>query len=176
MSEQKHQGFLSDLFREEWQLVPRLLRVFRFDSKVFREIEEDPNAIPGAFAVVLATSVLSGLGQPSIASVFLGIAGALIVWALSSALIWGGAALLVGGADYSRLLRCLGFAYGWNAVGLLGFLPFLGPVFQWAGLGLWGAALVVATREALRSTTNQALVICSVALVLPVVALFGLFR
>ncbi|MEE8557833.1 MAG: hypothetical protein V3T14_08100 [Myxococcota bacterium] len=176
MPERKHHGFLSELLREEAQLVPRLLRVFRFDSSVFREIEEDPNAIPGAFAVVLATSVLSGLGHPSVASVFLGIAGALIVWALSSALVWGGAALVLGGADYSRLLRCLGFAYAWNALALGGFLPFLGPVFQWAGLGLWAAALVLATREALRSTTSQALVICAVALALPVAVLFGLFR
>jgi hypothetical protein len=173
----ENEGFLAELLREEARLLPRLAEVFRFHTDVYREIEEDPNAIPGAFAVVLATSILAGLGQGTIAGIFLGVAGALVVWAFSSALVWVAAIPVLGRtADYAILLRCLGFAYAWNSLAILGFLPLIGILFQWGALGLWGASLVLATEQALGSTRQQAIGICILALGIPVLLLFGVFR
>jgi hypothetical protein len=171
------EGVLAELLREEARLLPRLSGVFRFDPAVYREIEEDANAIPGAFAVVLVTSVLSGLGQTSLAGIFLGIAGALLVWGIASTLVWAAAGVVLGRVpDYARLLRCLGFAYAWNALSIGSFLPGLGALLVWAGFLLWAAALVLATREALQATQQQAILICLVALVLPLMVLLGVLR
>jgi hypothetical protein len=52
--------------------------------------------------------------------------------------------------------------------------PVIGPLFAWAGVLLSLASLVVATREVLATDTTRALVICVIALGLPVTALFGL--
>jgi hypothetical protein len=173
----RREGVLADLLREEARLFPRLVGVFRFDAAVYREIEADANAIPGAFAVVFATAVLAGLGQASPAAIFLGIAGAVLVWGLSSALVWLAGAIVLGRVpDYARLLRCLGFAYAWNGLALAGFLPWIGSLIQWAGFLLWAAALVLATREALQATQRQAILICLVALALPIALFVGVLR
>jgi hypothetical protein len=170
----EHAGLLRKLLREEERLIPRLTGVFLFDVTVYREIEEDPDALPGAFAVVLVSSVLSGLGYLQLELIFLGIAWSVLLWGLCSALVWATAALVLGRVpDFSRLLRCLGFAYGWMAFSVLGFLPWIGGLFEWAAVLAWAAAVVVATREALRLSQNQVFLICVVALVLPLVLLFG---
>jgi hypothetical protein len=94
---------------------------------------------------VLGASLLAGLGQGTIAGIFLGVAGALVVWAFSSALVWMAAIPVLGRtADYAIVLRCLGFAYAWNSLAILGFLPLIG--------------------------------ICVLALGIPVLLLFGVFR
>ena len=43
-------------------------------------------------------------------------------------------------------MRCLGFAYAWNALGIGSSLPGIGPLFEWAALGLWAYALFQAAR------------------------------
>lgn len=168
---------IGELLREEARLLPRLADVLRFRGAIYREIEEDPNAIPGAFAVVLMSSLLAGLGQATIAGLFLGVAGALTVWALSSGLVWLSATLILGRRpDYARLLRALGFAYAWNGLGILGFLPYVGTFIEWAAFLLWGASLVLATEPAVGCTRRQAMGITVLALSIPVAVLLGLFR
>jgi hypothetical protein len=167
-------SILGRLLREEEQLIPRLKGVFSFDAAVYREIEEDQDALPGAFTVVLVTSVLIGLGYMRLELVFLGIAWALILWGLCSALVWATAALVLSRVpDFAPLLRCLGFAYAWMALSVLGFLPGIGGLIEWLAVLAWAGAVVVATREALSVTRNQVFVICVVALLVPLVLLFG---
>jgi hypothetical protein len=167
-------GILPELLREEAQLIPRLRGVLRFDASVYRGIEADPNAIPPAFTVVLAASFLSGLGRTSLAGIFLGIALAVLFWGLCSALIWAVAAAVLGRVpDYARLVRCLGFAYAWNALSIFALLPWIGSLIEWAAALLWTASAVVATREALETTPNQVFLICALALAVPLVV-FGL--
>jgi hypothetical protein len=166
-------GILTELLREEARLIPRLKGVFRFDAAVYREIETDPNAIPGAFTVVLAASLLAGLGRSSLAGIFLGVAGAVLFWVLCSALIWAVAAVVLGRIpDYARLVRCLGFAYAWNALSICALLPWVGSLIEWAAALLWTASAVVATQEALETTPNQVFLICVLALALPLLV-FG---
>ncbi len=167
-------GILTELLREEARLIPRLRGVFRFDASVYREIEKDPNAIPAAFTVVLAASVLAGFGRTSLAGIFLGVALAVLFWGLCSALIWAVAAVVLGRVpDYARLVRCLGFAYAWNALWICALLPWIGSLFEWAAALLWTASAVVATREALQITANQVFLICVLSLAAPLVV-FGL--
>ncbi len=169
--------FLTELLRVERRLVPRLAGVLRFDEAIYREIDEDPNAVPGAFAVVLASSIFVGLGQASLPGMFLGIVGALFAWVLSSALVWGAAALVLDGRpDYARLLRCLGFAYAWNALAIGTFVPVLGVLIEWAALALWGLSLVLAARAALHTSMRQSIGICAAAVLVPITLLFWIFR
>jgi len=149
--------------------------VIRFDSRVYGEIQGDAHAIPQAIAVVIVTSVLTGLGQISLPLIFLWTALAMLNWLVVTALIWAVGQLAVESSpDYGRLLRATGFAYAWFAL-LVGYsLPLVGPLFAWAGVALSFASLVIATREVLATETPRAFAICVIALGLPVTALFWL--
>jgi hypothetical protein len=106
--------------------------------------------------------------------IFLGIAWAVVLWGLCSALVWATATLVLDPVpEFARLLRCLGFAYGWMALSVFGFLPAIGGLIEWVAVLAWAAAVVVATREALEASRNQVFLICVVALVVPLVVLFG---
>jgi hypothetical protein len=167
-----HPGSLRNLLREELRLLPLLAGVFRFDPAAYDEIARSAHAIPAAFAVVIATALVWGIGQTSPALVFLWIAGAVLVWSVSTALVWAVGALYVPErAEYSKLLRCLGFAFAWNALQIGSGLPFIGWLFQWAALVLWGASMVLATRQVLALTTGQAAAVCAAALAVPLLLL-----
>jgi len=166
---------LSVLFRAERRLADRLQGVIRFDPAIYREIQSDVHAIPQSIAVVVVTSVLAGLGRNSMPLIFLWTSLAMLQWLVVTALIWAVGRLVVeGGADYGRLLRCTGFAYAWFAL-LVGYsLPLVGPLFAWTGVLLSLASLVIVTREVLATDTARAFAICTIALGLPVTALFWL--
>lgn len=167
-----HRGPVSELLQADGRLLKRLSGVFRLDPDVYREIEQDPMAIPQSFAVVIGTVLLAGLGQSSIAGIFLWIAGALFLWMMAVAMIWGVGLILVGEAsDYTRLLRCLGFAYAWFAL-LLGYaLPWIGWLFGWSAVGLALTSFMLATRQVLRVSTGKAVAICVIALGLPLLVI-----
>ena len=165
---------LSVLFRVERRLSERLQGVIRFDPAVYRELQADPHAIPQAIAVVIATSLLIGLGRNRLSLVFLWTAFAMLNWVLITALIWAVGRLLVERADYARLLRCTGFAYAWFALLVGASLPLIGPLFSWAGVLLSFASLVIATREVLATDGTRAFAICALALGLPLMSLFWL--
>ncbi len=166
--EQKRPGALAELLHPDGRLLARLRGVFRFDPDVYREVQADLGAIPQAFAVVIGTAVLTGIGQGSFAGLFLATAVVIALWLIVTGLIFAVSVLWVqSAADYFRLLRCNGFAYAWFAL-LLGYdLPFVGPLFGWAGVGLSLASLVVATRSVLDCSSARALGICAIALGLP---------
>lgn len=166
-------GYLSELLSSEKQLVERLIRVFRFDASVYAEIERDFHAIPQAIVVVMVTAVLFGLGQGSVPGALFGVAGGIIVWLVVSALVWAVGLLFTGQpADYTRLLRGLGFAFAWNAVQLGSSLPLVGGLFRWGGVLCWAVSLVIATRQGLELSTARATLICLIALCTPFVLLW----
>jgi hypothetical protein len=174
-SERSRDSALSVLFRGERRLAERLQGVIRFEPAIYREIQADVHAIPQAIAVVIASSVLAGLGRNSLPLVFLWTALAMLNWGVVTALIWAVGRLAVEGeVDYARLLRATGFAYAWFAL-LVGYsLPLVGPLFAWAGVLLSFASLVIATREVLATGTPRAFAICVLALGLPLIALLWL--
>jgi hypothetical protein len=169
------QGVIAALLERERRLIPRLEGVARFDGAIYREIENDPHAIPQAIAVVVATAVVAALGQGSLVSVFLGLGLVIVLWMAATGLIWAVGRGAVGAPiDFSKLLRCTGFAYAWSALLLFAGLPILGTVFAWAAVGLTLASFVVSTREVLEIDTSRALMICGVALGVPVIVLLWL--
>ncbi|MFQ5699270.1 MAG: hypothetical protein ACE5IL_13425 [Myxococcota bacterium] len=149
-------------------LVGRLERVMRMDSSVYSEIQADPGTLPQAFVVVLGTAVLIGVGQGSPAAVFLGIAGALGSWGLSTLLIWlAGTLVSESEAVYSELLRCAGFAFAWNSLGIAASLPWIGGLAEWAGLLLWTGSLFLAARAVFSLSPARTGVMCALAVGLP---------
>jgi hypothetical protein len=169
MSSEHSPTSLSAIFGAEGQLLSRLLRVFQLDDSVYAEIQDDVAAIPQAFVIVIATSVLVGLGQASLHGMFLGIASACVLWLVATGLLWLAGSIVVGDrTDYVPLLRCTGFAYAWFSLMLFGSLPLVGWIVGWAAVALCFTSLVIATRRILETTTGQALGICAVALGLPV--------
>jgi hypothetical protein len=176
-SDSRSEGALAQLLQPERRLLLRLRSVFRLDPQVYEEIQADPAAIPQAFALVIITSILAGLGQGSIPGLFLGIVLAIVIWLVVTLLVWAVAVVWVRtDLDYSRLLRCTGFAYAWFAL-LIGYsLPFIGWLFGWSALGFCLASLVLAIRQVLQVYTWQALAICSSALGTPLLLLWWISR
>jgi Yip1 domain len=168
-------GVIGALLERERRLVPRLEGVLRFRREIYREIGSDPHAIPQSLAVVIATAVLAALGQGSLVSIFAGLFGVIVVWMAATGLIWAVGRMAVGApVDFSRLLRCSGFAYAWFALLLFSGLPILGPFFAWAAVLLSLASLVVATSEVLDTDSGRAVLICAVALGVPLLVLLWL--
>lgn len=165
-------GALAQLLHPERRLLARLRAVLRLDASVYDEIQGDLAAIPQAFALVIGTSILTGAGQ-GFPGAFLGIVITIAVWLVATFLIWAvGALWLRPDVDYSRLLRCTGFAYCWFAL-LIGYgLPFVGWVFGPSAVALCFTSLVLATRSVLRVSTQRALVACAIALGTPLALLW----
>ncbi|MFI5317140.1 MAG: hypothetical protein ACHQ6T_15675 [Myxococcota bacterium] len=165
-------GLIGALLERERRLIPRLEGVLRFERAIYREIAGDPHAIPQSVAVVFGTAVLAALGQGSIVSIFVGLGGVIVVWMAATGLIWAVArGVTRAPIDFSRLLRCSGFAYVWFALLLFAGAPAVGWLFAWAALGLSLASLVVATREVLEIDSGRAALVCAVALGVPIAVL-----
>ncbi len=174
--EPKPAGLLAELVHPEGRLLPRVLGVFRLDPNTYSEIAKDPGSIPQAFAVVIATSVLVGLGSGSMAGIFIGVAWSIVVWLVVAALVWGAGALVVGErSEYAPLLRCLGFAYAWFSLFIGYELPLVGFLFGWGAVSLCLVSNVLAVRQVMRVTTEESAALCALALGLPLVVLWLLF-
>lgn len=169
---QERRGLLAELAHAEARFLPRVWGVLRFDPEAYVEIDADSGAIPQAFAVVIATSVLIGLGRGSLGGLFLGIAASLAFWLLGAALIWGVATVANEDVAFPRLMRCLGFAYAWFALLIGSSLPWIGFLFAWGAVGAAFTSLVLATRCVTGSTTRHAAGVCAAALGGPIVLLW----
>lgn len=173
-SDSSHRAF-SDLLHPEQRFIARLRGVLRFEREIWAEIQADPRAIPQAFAVVIAAALLAGIGQPSLALVFLAMAGFLVTWFVITIFVWTIATFAVDEeVRFSKILRCSGFAYVWMSLLALSRVWAIGPLFGWGGLALMFASLVAATREVFAVETPRALAICAVAFGLPAALLLGL--
>ena len=171
----ENRGLIAGLLDRERRLVQRLEGVLRFDDAIYREIEVDHHAIPQALAVVVVVSVLAGLGAGGVVPMFVAIGISIIRWMAVTGLIWLVGLFATGGsADFAKLLRCTGFAYVWFALLLFGGFPILGTLCAIAAVLLSLASLVVVTRVVLETDTPKALLICAIALGIPVLVLLGL--
>jgi hypothetical protein len=158
------------------QLTNRLMRVFRFEPTVYREVAADPPAMSQSLTVVILAAILAGLGNfgqaaqmgivETVILVILGIIGTLISFALFAAVAaFVAQTLFQGKTSFQEMARTLGFAYSWNALGVLNIIPFIGWIF---GLVGWLAALVstvIALRESSEFDTTKALVTAIIAAV-----------
>jgi hypothetical protein len=148
----------------------RLIGAAALDAATYEEVEADRTATAQAFAVVLASSLASGIGATGFGG---RPAGAILVMSIAALLGWAGWALLVfqiGGrllpqpdtrVDVPQLLRTIGFAATPGLFRVFGVLPALTvPVFALTAVWML-AAMVVAVRQALDFTsTMRAIAVC----------------
>ena len=157
-------------------LVDRLRRVFRMDEGVYEELASDIGAIPQALAIVAATSLIVGLGSLSISGIFGGMAWAIVMWLVSSGMVWLVAnAVSDDAVPYAALLRGLGFAYAWFALFLFNALPLIGWLISLAALVLTVLSGVYAVRACMHVSTGKAALVCALSILTPLLLLKLLF-
>ena len=180
-------------------LTDRIIGAITFKREVYAEVESDTSFTQTAWIIVVVVSALAQLGAA--ASPGRGIVGwilaaiiftvfAVVGFAVGAFVInWVGKQLFQADVSFEELVRTLGLAYVWQAVGvlgILGFVPALGcllvPIRVVAGLaGL--VAWLFAAKEALDLEWGQTAVTVIIGWVVlfiitliagAVVALFGL--
>ncbi len=151
-------------------LFKRIMRAALLDREFYKEVEADPSLNQEALMIVVAVSVISGIGsffagliagQPGAAFLALIVNSAIgianyYVWAYVTHFI--GTNLFDGDADPGELLRVLGYASAPRLLGLLGFIPCIGWLIVIAG-AIWAlVAGFYGVREALDLDTTETLI------------------
>lgn len=157
-------------------MIEKMIRAARLDISLYEEVEHDETATTEAMLVVILVSLLSGLGSGIGALMsgergFVGFIMALIVGAIAALVGWAVMAVLTyfigtsvfgGTATIGEMLRTLGYAYTPNVLGVLSFIPCLGPLLALVGFIWHLVAIVVAVRQALDFDTTKAVLTCIV--------------
>ena len=134
----------------------RMIGALQLQTSVYEEVEADRGATAQALAVVVISSVATGVGvsrTSSLASLIAGALAALFGW-----FIWAGLTYVIGTkilpepqtkSDVGELLRTTGFASAPAMFHLLARLPLIGGVASLA-VSVWMlVAMVIAVRQAL---------------------------
>lgn len=144
----------------------RLWGALTLDATVYEEVEQYPQALGQATAVVVLAALARGIGELGQGAFIAGFLAGIAGWIVGTAIIWLiGVVILRLTSDFRELLRTLGFASAPCLLYLLGVLP-LGPVEPFFAFAVWGLALVawaIAVRQALDVSTGYALSICLLA-------------
>jgi hypothetical protein len=121
--------------------MDRIIGAFTFRKGVYEEVEHDATFTTTAYIIVAAAAFLNNLGAFS-ASGFddlLGWAGgtiigtifAVVAFAIAVAVVnWVGRAVFNAEVTFQELVRTLGLAYVWQAVGVLGVLGVAGAALS----------------------------------------------
>jgi len=145
-------------------LTDRIIAAFTFRREVYREVERDTTFTQTAWLLVVVVAFLSQLGSSASDNLVNWVIGAVVAtifavigFAVGAFVInWVGRTVFNAEVTFEELVRCLGLAYVWNIVGVVGILAnfsdalacLLAPVtfIAWIlGLISW----FVATKEAL---------------------------
>lgn len=148
-------------------MIEKIKAALSFKKDVYKEVESDESFTNSAWIIVAAASLLSNMGSNAevlhssfgswlFGSVFqaaVSVGG----FALSCYIInWLSKALFKADTSFYELVRTLGLASVWNAVGFLGIVSAISPalrcatgIFQFAGAIAGLIAWVVAAKEAL---------------------------
>ncbi len=154
-------------------LTNRIIGAFTFRREVYAEVEQDATFTSTAWILVVVASFLNQLGSNASADVVRWLIGAVagtivvvISFALGALVInWVGRTLFKAEVTFEELVRTLGLAWVWYAVGFLGVLSafsealrcVLTPALIVAGI-LSLIAWLVATKEALDLDWGQTIV------------------
>jgi hypothetical protein len=150
-------------------MINRVVRAAMLDVDLYEEVEADTSLTQEALMVVILVSIASGVGG-FLAGVIGGDIGAAVLGLILGVVmgvlgyyIWAyvtyfvGTNLFDGTADVGEMLRTLGYASGPRVLGVLAFIPCLGPLAALVG-ALWAlVAGVVAVRQALDFDTGKAI-------------------
>jgi len=166
-------------------ITDRMRGAAMLDVATFEEVEADTTATGQAAIVVGIVAICGAIGgvREGSSGIIAGVLGAFISW-----LVWAGVTFVVGEkmfggtATWGELLRTLGFAQAPGVLYLLGIIPILGTLVQFA-VAIWiMVAGVIAIRQALDFTTGKAVITAIVAFLVMLVvgaimaAIFGLGR
>ena len=152
------------------KLTDRMLRAAKLDPQLYEEVEADATAMPQAMLVVVLSSAAAGIGSMGMAqhpNLILGTLGALVGWYIWAFMTyWIGTKLLPEKdtkAEYSQLLRTIGFSSAPGILRVLGVVPFLtNLVFMVAGIWML-VAMIIAVRQALDyQSTARAVGVCAI--------------
>lgn len=165
----------------------RMIRAAQLDPLLYEEVEADKGALGQAMAVVVLSSVATGVGTfgETLQRILIGTVAALLSWYL-----WSGLIYLVGAkllpepqteADYGQLLRTIGFSSAPGLIRILGLLPWVGGGVVFLGGSIWMmAAMVVAAKQALDyQSMLRAVGVCAIGWIIResiVVAMFVLLE
>lgn len=156
--------------------LTRVLGILRLDPSVFEDVEHDPAAIWQAIAVVVASSIASGVGaggffDPHLSTFAVVTGVALVTW-----MAWAMLTQQIGTrllperdtrASLGELLRTIGFAAAPGLLQVFGVFPRMTvPIFA-ISAGWMFAAMVVAVEHALDyAHIGRALAVCGLAVLL----------
>ena len=163
-------------------LMSRLMRVFRLDASVYREVSNDPNAATQAYTIVGIAAVASALGTiigslfggGLVAGIVLGLLSAVsvvigyVLFSLAAALVAQNA--FQGKTNFQEMMRTIGFVYGWNILGILNVIPLLNIIIGLIILALVIWSTILALRESAEFDMTKAAI---TAIVAGVVAFFA---
>jgi len=161
----------------------RIIRAAKLDVHLYEEVEADKGAMGQAMAVVILSSIASGIGTPAglgLGGILIGTIAALVAW-----YTWAFLTYLIGTrllpepqtrADVGELLRTIGFSSSPGLIRVLGIIPILrGLVFLVAGVWML-VAMVIAVRQALDyQSTLRAVGVCIVGWIVQALVLILLF-
>lgn len=119
-------------------MIDRIIGALTFRTGVYKEVEDDTTFTPSAWMIVAAAALLSNLGS-SAGSIHT-IGARWIISALSGTLVtvasfalaafvmnWAGKTFFNADVSYDELIRTIGLASVWNAVGFLGIIALAAP-------------------------------------------------
>jgi hypothetical protein len=145
------------------QLIDRIVGIVTLKDPVYEEVEHDQSATVQAALIVVVSGLLSGIGRigDEWYSIIVVPVVAAIAWVVASYFIY-----LVGTrfipsatteADLGQVLRLTGFASITGAVGIISFIPVLGPIVGFVG-AIWGIVIFVkAIMHALEMEVGRAI-------------------
>jgi hypothetical protein len=149
-------------------MFDRVRRAAMLDTNLFQEVEADTSLNQEALIVVVLVSIAAGIGGfvgglisgdigPALVALIVAVVlGVVNYYIWSYVTYFVGTRLFEGTADPGEMLRVLGYASGPRVLGLLTFIPCVGPVIALVG-AIWAlVAGVIAVREALDFDTTKA--------------------
>ncbi|MCH7588683.1 MAG: hypothetical protein IIC78_11730 [Chloroflexi bacterium] len=169
-------------------LVDRIIGAFTFRKGVYAEVEHDTTFTAMAWVLVVGAAFLNAFGTGASNEVFSRLIGAgigtvftVIAFAVATFIIsWIGKSMFGADVTFDEMVRTLGLAYVWNAVGVIGIVSIVSTTLSCvtapftfaaalAGLVAW----FVATKEALDLAWGQTIVTVIVGwVVMLVISLF----
>jgi len=168
-------------------LTDRIIGAVTFRKGVYAEVEQDANFTSTAWILVAAVAFLNQLGSNAsgdivtwLVSTVIGTIFAVVGFAVGAFVIsWVGKSLFKADVTFEEMVRTLGLAYIWNAVGVIGALSaisdalscLLAPVMVIAAI-LMVVAWFIAAKEALDLDWVQTIITVILGWVALMVVLF----
>jgi hypothetical protein len=161
------------------QFLDGMIRAAKLDVNFYEQVEADKGALGQAMAVVVLSSIASGIGsvgQAGVVGILTGTIIALVGW-----YVWAYLTYFIGTkflaepqtkADHGELLRTIGFSSSPGVIRILGIIPGLNAIVNLVA-GIWMlVAMVVAVRQALDySSTGRAIGVCIIGWIVQMVIL-----